>query len=105
MQSVKPVYWVYLLVFLIVGVWSGIGAFDPVLWLLEASICVLGVAILIFIYRRFPLTDITYFFILLHTIVLFVGAHYSYAEVPAFNWLRDEFGMQRNNFDKVGHFM
>ena len=67
--------------------------------------CVVGVVVLIWTYKRFPLTDITYFFILLHTIVLFIGAHYSYAEVPAFNWLRDEFGMARNNFDKVGHFM
>lgn len=104
-QTVKPVYWVYLLIFLAVGIWSGIDAFDPVLWLLEAGMCVVGVGILIFTYKRFPLTDITYFFILLHTIVLFVGAHYSYAEVPAFNWLRDELGMQRNNFDKIGHFM
>lgn len=104
-QTVKPIYWVYLLIFLIVGIWSGIGAFDPVLWLLEAGICVAGLAVLILTYKRFPLTDITYFFILVHTIVLFVGAHYSYAEVPIFNWLRDELGMQRNNFDKIGHFM
>ncbi len=104
-REVKPLYWGYLLVFLAVGIWSGIGAFDPVLWLLEAGMCVVGVVVLIWTYKRFPLTDITYFFILLHTIVLFIGAHYSYAEVPAFNWLRDEFGMARNNFDKVGHFM
>lgn len=104
-QTVKPIYWVYLLIFLVVGIWSGIGAFDPVLWLLEAGMCVAGLIVLICTYKRFPLTDITYFFILVHTIVLFVGAHYSYAEVPAFNWLRDELGMQRNNFDKVGHFM
>lgn len=101
----KPVYWVYLLIFLAVTIWSAIDSFDPVLWVLEAGICVVGVAILIFTYKRFPLTGITYFFILLHAIVLLVGAHYSYAKVPLFDWLAQVFEMERNNYDKVGHFM
>lgn len=105
MKNVKPIYWVYLFIFAVICIWSGIDSFDPFLWLLEAGICVLGVGILIATYKRFPLTDITYFFILLHTIVLFVGAHYSYAEVPLFNWIRDELGGDRNNYDKIGHFM
>lgn len=105
MQSVKPIHWVYLLIFTLVTIWSAIGSFEPVLWLLEAGLCVVGVALLIFFYKRFPFTDITYFFILLHCIVLLVGAHYSYSRVPLFDWLGDVFGMQRNNFDKVGHFM
>lgn len=105
MKTVKPVYWVYLLIFLAVTIWSAIDSFDPVLWVLEAGICVVGVAILIFTYKRFPLTGITYFFILLHAIVLLVGAHYSYAKVPLFDWLAQVFEMERNNYDKVGHFM
>lgn len=105
MKNVKPIYWVYLFIFATVCIWSGIDSFDPLLWVLEAGICVLGVGILIATYKRFSLTDITYFFILLHTIVLFVGAHYSYAEVPLFNWIRDELGGDRNNYDKIGHFM
>lgn len=105
MKTVKPVYWVYLLIFLAVTIWSAIDSFDPVLWVLEAGICVVGVAILIFTYKRFPLTGITYFFILLHAIVLLVGAHYSYAKVPLFDWLAQVFEMERNNYDKAGHFM
>ena len=101
----KPVYWVYLLIFLVVTIWSAIDSFDPVLWVLEAGVCVVGVAILIFTYKRFPFTDITYFFILLHTIVLLVGAHYSYAKVPLFDWFAQVFDLERNNYDKVGHFM
>lgn len=105
MQRVKPLYWVYLLIILLVTIWSAIDSLDPWLWWLEAGLCMIGVAVLIFSYRSFPLTDITYFFIVLHIIVLLVGAHYSYAQVPLFNWLSEEFDMQRNNYDKIGHFM
>lgn len=105
MQGVKPIHWVYLLIILITTIWSAIDSFEPWLWWLEAGLCVLGVAILVFSYKRFPLTDITYFFIVLHIIVLLVGAHYSYAKVPLFNWLSEIFDMQRNQYDKVGHFM
>ena len=53
--------------------------------------------------RRFPLTPLAYVFILIHCIILMVGGHYTYAEVPLFNWFRDVFDMQRNNYDKIGH--
>ena len=42
-----------------------------------------------------------YFFILAHCLLLMIGGHYTYAEVPLFDGL---FGAERNNYDKVGHF-
>jgi putative membrane protein len=54
--------------------------------------------------RRFPLTDLLYLLIWLHAVILLVGGHYTYAEVPVFNWLRDSFELQRNYYDRVGHF-
>ena len=53
----------------------------------------------------FPLTPLLYFWILLHCIVLMVGAKYTYAEVPLFDWISEFFGWERNNYDKVGHLM
>ncbi len=61
----------------------------------------LGAAVLALSYRRFKLTSILYALILLHCIVLMIGGHYTYAEVPLFDGL---FGAERNNYDKVGHF-
>jgi putative membrane protein len=52
-------------------------------------------------YNSFRLTTVLYILILLHCIILMVGGHYTYAEVPFFNNL---FGSERNNFDKLGHF-
>jgi putative membrane protein len=66
--------------------------------------CLLGIVVVAVTYNHFRLTEITYVFILIHFIILFIGAHYSYARVPAFDWLSDVFNWQRNNYDKVGHF-
>lgn len=97
-------YWVFLIIFLIVAIWSGIRPYETGLWFLEAGMCIVGVAILAATFKRFKFTDMTYIFILIHLIILFVGAHYSYAKVPLFDWIRDAFDQSRNNYDKVGHF-
>lgn len=100
----KVKYWVFLTIFLIVAIWSGIHPYETGLWFLEAGMCLVGVAILIFTFKRFRFTDLTYTFILIHLIILFIGAHYSYARVPLFDWIRETFDQSRNNYDKVGHF-
>ncbi|MDR1706435.1 DUF2238 domain-containing protein [Dysgonomonas sp.] len=97
-------HWIFLAIFFVVAIWSGIGAYETGLWFLEAGICVAGVAVLAVTFKRFKFTDMTYFFILIHFIILFVGAHYSYARVPIFDWIREVFDQSRNNYDKVGHF-
>lgn len=97
-------YWAFLIVIFSVAIWSGVNAFDPTLWFLEACICIGGLIALAVTFKRFKFTDLTYLFILIHCIILFVGAHYSYAKVPLFDWIRDVLDSDRNNYDKVGHF-
>ena len=84
--------------------WSAIQPKDYFTWLLEVFPSLLGFIALVFTYKRFPLTNLVYTLILLHSCILFVGGHYTYAEVPLFNWIRDTFHHSRNNYDKVGHF-
>lgn len=98
-------HWIFLIIFFIVGIWSGIGAFDTALWFLEAGMCIVGVAVLASTFKRFKFTTLTYTVILIHLIILFVGAHYSYAKVPLFDWIKELCDSSRNNYDKVGHFM
>lgn len=102
MENLK--YWIGLTIFIVVTIWSGIGAYETTLWFLEAGICLVGVIILIATFKKFKFTNITYFFILVELIVLLVGAHYSYARVPLFDWIKEIFEHTRNNYDKVGHF-
>lgn len=95
---------VLLCVLALVFIWSAIRPHDYFTWFLEVFPVIIVLPILIFSYQKFPLTHLLYFLILLHAIILMVGGHYTYAEVPLFNWLRDTFDLSRNYYDRVGHF-
>lgn len=93
-----------LISFLALLVWSGWTPKDRFTWFLEVFPAIIGLIALAVTYRRFPLTDLLYVLIWIHAIILLVGGHYTYAEVPLFDWIRDTFHQPRNNYDKVGHF-
>ncbi len=93
----------WIAVFVAVLIWSGIDPHDYPTWLLEVAPAMIAAAVLWFTRERFPLTRLTYILILIHCIVLMVGGHYTYAEVPLGDWVRDAFDQSRNNYDKLGH--
>ncbi len=93
--------YLWAIIFMSVLLWSGIHPKDPFTWFLEVAPALLGAVLVSATYNSFRLTPILYFFILAHSIVLMVGGHYTYAEVPLFDGL---LGSERNNYDKVGHF-
>ncbi len=95
----------WLLVFAGVFLWSAIGPKDRVTWLLEVAPALIALLALAASWRGFPLTPLVYWLILAHAVILMVGGHYTYAEVPLFDWLRDWMDGTRNNYDKVGHFV
>ncbi len=95
----------WIITFFVVLVWSGIAPKDYPTWALEVSPAVIGLIVLAATYRSFPLTSLLYALILVHCIVLMVGGHYTYAEVPLFEYLKPILGFERNNFDKLGHFL
>jgi putative membrane protein len=95
---------VLMCVVVLVFIWSAIHPHDYLTWFLEVLPVIIALPILIFSYQKFPLTSLLYVLILLHAIILMVGGHYTYAEVPPFNWLRDTFDLSRNYYDRVGHF-
>jgi putative membrane protein len=94
---------IWLTIFCSVLLWSAIGPKDYYTWLLEVLPAVIGLAVLILTRQRFPLTPLVYILILIHCVILMVGGHYTYAEVPAGDWISTLFGWQRNNYDKLGH--
>ena len=93
----------WLTIFFAVLVWSGVSPKDQFTWFLEVLPALVGITILTLTYNKFRLTGLTYLLILIHSIILMVGGHYTYAEVPLFDWISDFFEMGRNNYDKVGH--
>ena len=91
-------------IFLAVLAWSAIKPHDYPTWFLEVFPALIGAGVLWYTRGTFPLTTLTYVLILIHCIILIVGGHYTYAEVPIGNWVRDVFDLTRNNYDKLGHF-
>lgn len=94
----------WIAIFTVVLIWSVISPKDYYVWVLEVSPAIIALVLLAATEKSFPLTRLSYQLILVLCLILMIGGHYTYAEVPFFNWLRDEFGMLRNNYDKVGHF-
>jgi putative membrane protein len=93
-----------LTLFFLVLIWSAIAPKDRFTWWLEVLPGLVALVVLAATYRRFPFTPLAYWLVLGQCVILFVGGHYTYAEVPAFNWIREQVGGTRNNFDKLGHF-
>lgn len=88
---------------LVVLAWSGIAPKERGTWLMEVAPVLVVLPLLVATRRRFPLTPLLYVLIALHAVVLCVGGHYTYAEVPAGFWFRDLLGLSRNHYDRLGH--
>ena len=90
--------------FVAVLVWSAIRPHDYFTWFLEVFPALIGIALLFATRKRFPLTPLLMILLFLHAVILMVGGHYTYAEVPFGFWMRDVFGFARNHYDRIGHF-
>jgi putative membrane protein len=93
----------WLAVFFSVLAWSAIRPHDYPTWWLEVIPALLALLVLFATRKSFPLTSLAYVLVLLHAVILMIGGHYTYAEVPLGDWLRDLTGGTRNNYDKLGH--
>lgn len=81
-------------------IWSAVGPYDRATWWLEVTPVLTALPLMIATYRKFPLTSLLYILVAVHSIILIVGGHYTYARVPYMELL----GEGRNNYDKIGHF-
>ena len=103
-----PVYgrftWCLLVAVLAVLVWSGLWPKDRLTWWLEVAPALIGLAVLVFSRRSFRFTPLLQTLIALHMILLAVGGHYTYAEVPLGHWFAEVFNLGRNHYDRLGHF-
>lgn len=106
MTTTTPAFRIaWIAIFAAVLAWSAIKPHDYPTWWLEVLPALAGAAVLWFTRECFPLTRLTYILILVHCIILMVGGHYTYAEVPLFDRIGEMLGHTRNNYDKLGHFV
>jgi putative membrane protein len=85
-------------------VWSGINPADRTTWILEVAPVFIAVPLLGVTAPRFPFTPLAYRLIFVHALILMLGGHYTYAEVPLGFWIQRLFGFTRNHYDRFGHF-
>jgi putative membrane protein len=85
-------------------VWSVISPHDYFTWSLEILPILIGLPVALAVQRRLPLSGLLLVLLWLHSVILIVGGHYTYARVPLGDWAMGWFGWPRNNYDKLGHF-
>lgn len=102
LNTPRPPYGLAALV-AVVATWSAILPFDRPTWWLEVAPVLLAAPLIALSWRRFPLTPLLCAAVALHMILLLYGGHYTYAETPFGNWLRELLGTGRNPFDRLGH--
>ncbi len=102
----NPIHFFFLFVVILVLIWSLIKPEEGYMVLLvEVLPSVLVLIFFISTYNRFRLTTVSYFIITLLVILTFIGGHFSYSKVPLFSWIKDYFDLQRNHYDRFGHFL
>ncbi|MCE1182107.1 MAG: DUF2238 domain-containing protein [Rhodocyclales bacterium] len=84
---------------------SGIAPFDRLTWLMEVAPVLIALPLMIATRHRYPLTTLLHVLIAAHALVLIAGGAYTYARVPLGFWLQNIFTVDRNPYDKIGHFM
>jgi putative membrane protein len=84
---------------------SGVDPYDRIIWVLEVLPILIGVPILILTYHRFDFTPLAYRLVFIHSLILMLGAHYTYAQVPAGFWVQNLFELSRNHYDRLGHLV
>ncbi|MFJ3307130.1 DUF2238 domain-containing protein [Streptomyces sp. NPDC086549] len=105
-RAARPTLPVLLAGVVVVGMaLSAWGARDRTTWFLETVWVLIGLPLVVLTWRRFPLTGLLCGLLAAHALVLAVGGHYTYAQVPAGDWVRDAFGLARNPYDRFGHLM
>ena len=100
----RRVFAAVMVVWVIASIVSAIAPQDRVTWFLEAAPVPIAASLLLATRERFPFTTLAYVLICVHGLILIVGAAYTYAQVPAGHWVQNWLDLQRNPYDRLGHF-
>ena len=101
MNKHLPLFLLFIVVTVLV--WSGIEPYGRTTWVMEVAPVLIAIPLLLATYRRFQLSQLAYVLIAIHAVILMVGGHYTYARVPAGDWLKDLLDLSRNHYDRLGH--
>lgn len=104
-NSISPTVLASIIFALLVFIWSAINPKGYGIWLLETGPGIIGGLLIAYFWKSYRLSNFLLVVICLHCCILFLGAKYTYAEVPFGYWMKDWFNFERNNYDRIGHFI
>jgi putative membrane protein len=104
-KKMNPIHLTLFILTSLVFLWSAIKPAAYPTWILEVSPAIVSLAFILSLYNKFRLTTLSYIIITFVTILMFIGGHYIYSNVPIFDWLKDIFDLKRNHYDRFGHLM
>jgi putative membrane protein len=98
--------WLQIFIVVFFGLWIStlIGTSDINNWFLENALVFIFLGFLIFTYRKYQFSDLSYLLICIYLCLHIYGAKYTYAENPLGYWLKDTFHLARNHYDRIVHF-
>ena len=104
MRKTNLIEKIFLLLTAICFILSAIKPHDYLTWVLEVFPAIIGFSLIAYNWKSFRLSNFLLVMICLHSLVLILGGHYTYAEVPVGKWAQEFFGFSRNHYDRLGHF-
>lgn len=104
-QKRKRIHLLLLMIVTVVFLWSVINPKGYGIWFLEVGPAIVGLIAIFCTYKKFRLTTLSYFIITILVIIMFIGGHYTYSDVPLFNWIKETFDFERNHYDRFGHLL
>jgi putative membrane protein len=103
MQAHPRLPYLQLVIIGLAALWSFHRPHDVLTWWLEAIPVLIGIPLWVAYWKRFPWTPLACWAVWIHSLILLLGAHYTYAETPLGFWLQDAFDLSRNHYDRLGH--
>lgn len=96
---------ILLILYIAFWIWAAISPKYRSVWIDENILPVIFVVLLIISYRWFRFSNTSYTLLFVFLVLHAIGGHWSYAEMPLFDWLKGYYGLQRNYYDRVVHFL
>ncbi|MDF2558145.1 MAG: hypothetical protein K0R71_1973 [Bacillales bacterium] len=103
MNKTKPSHLILLFINISFLIWSGINPTERLTWLLEVGPTTIVLLVLVFTYRKFQFSTLSYFIFSILIILTYIGGHFTYDDVPLFEWIKDMMHLKRNHYDRFGH--
>ncbi len=99
----QPLHLIYSVLFLLYLLYTGLTTPDLKNWALENTLTLSLAIFLVAFYSIFRFSDLSYTLIFLFLLLHMYGSQYQYADNPFGEWLKEQYNLERNHYDRLVH--